>query len=206
MGDVVAQRRSCQRGQAPSVTPRVERTRPPVRGSARLAGVPLPLWGGSRTTLPSARNRSPNADTTPPAYASMHSRCTHDALTARSGGTRARDHAFRPNIRCLAAHRHAALRALRSARGCLVPRHRCNRRLSDARPCALRMASCPGYQADLRFIADCTSDAPELPLLSQEAGRILATNFPWAHDGNDQLRQRKRDRILPGPMIRITIT
>lgn len=65
------------------MTLRVKRTRPPVRGSAQLAEVPLPVWGGSRTTLPSVRNRSPKADTAPLAYSSMYSQCTHDVFTAR---------------------------------------------------------------------------------------------------------------------------
>lgn len=90
VGGVVAHRREWRRGQYPSVTPRVEHTRPSIRGSAQLAGVPLPLWGGSRTTLPSVRNRSPKADTTPPVYSPMYSGCTHNALTAHVPAERRR--------------------------------------------------------------------------------------------------------------------
>lgn len=64
--DLVAYRRGGRRGYRSAVTRDADRTGPPIRGSARLAEVPFPVWGGSRIAPPSVRNRSPKADTLPP--------------------------------------------------------------------------------------------------------------------------------------------
>ena len=126
-GGVVAQHRERRRGHCPIATPCAECTRPPVRGSAQLAGVPLPAWGGSRTALPSVRSRSPKADTTPPAYTPMYSRCAHGVLTAqemRQDVARTRpirpfgfagEGVLAPTLYCLTIAPHGAYV------GCLVP-------------------------------------------------------------------------------------
>jgi hypothetical protein len=73
-----------QRGHCSAATPDAERTRPPIRGSARLAEVPFPARGGGRITPRSVKDSvtesrynvlslAANAHT-------MYSGCTHGSI------------------------------------------------------------------------------------------------------------------------------